>query len=188
MSDVDQARRRGDLSALKKRAPESAPKPARIPHYDSDKIVTNRSADEWALSVLRRKQRAGETLDAQQLATLERLSGSSGGGGSSSSSSSSAVLFSSSKVVVVGKGGEHTGRTVRVVGGGSSGSSSGSGGTFTSKKFGGGGAASAPSAASGAAGRRLGAAASAAAAPSKPLTTSEKLGMSLEDLAKRKGK
>jgi hypothetical protein len=187
MSDVDQARRRGDLSALKKRAPESAPKPARIPHYDSDKIVTNRSADEWALSVLRRKQQAGETLDAQQLATLERLSGSSGGGGSSSSSSSSAVL-SSSKVVVVGKGGEHKGRTVRVVGGGSS--SSSGGGTYTSKKFGGGGAASAPSAGSGAAGRRLGAgaAASAAAAPSKPLSTTEKLGMSLEDLAKRRGK
>ena len=180
--EIDAARARGDLSAIKRPSAASAAKAPRVPHPDSNKIVTNTDAEAWALRVLQRKQARGEALDAQQLATLARLSASSsssgGGGGSSSGGGSaaaaaSAAASSPSKKIVVVTG--RSGAVVRVAGG--SGDRQGArpggglggatiGSRIVSKKFGGG-----------------------AAAEAKPLSTADKLGMSLEDLAKlRAGK
>jgi hypothetical protein len=179
--EIDAARARGDLSAIKRPSAASAAKVPRVPHPDSNKIVTNTDAEAWALRVLQRKQARGEALDAQQLATLARLSASSsssgssggGGGGSAAAAASAAASSSPSKKIVVVTG--RSGAVVRVAGG--SGDRQGArpggglgsatiGSRIVSKKFGGG-----------------------AAAEARPLSTADKLGMSLEDLAKlRAGK
>ena len=166
------------MSAIKRSA---AKVPARVPHADSNKIVTNIDQTAWALRVLQRKQEAGEELDAQQLATLERIGGSSSGGGetrtTSGSSKDGTAKGAKGRVVKVvskkfggggGGGGDKGGKpaVVKVVGG-----TQGSGG-YVSKKFslGGGtkGASAAPKAAA--------------------LSLGDKLGMSLEDVAKARGK
>jgi len=175
--DLEAARARGDLSAIKRSAAAKAP--ARVPHADSTKIVTNIDQTAWALRVLQRKQEAGEELDAQQLATLERLGGSSSGGGETRSGSSKDGTAKGAKGRVVkvvskkfggggGGGGDKGGKpaVVKVVGG-----TQGSGG-YVSKKFSLGG------------GAKGGSAAPKAAA----LSIGDKLGMSLEDVAKARGK
>jgi hypothetical protein len=202
--DLDSARARGDLSAIKKSKPTAAAKVPRIPHPDSNKIVTNTDADTWALRVLQRKQSAGEALDAQQLATLQRLSagassgggGGGGGGGSGGSSGGGGGGGGSGKALVVT--GRH--KVVKVVG-----SQPLVGAKHVSKKFGGAAAAAAAASSSGSSSglgagsggggggrvisKKFGGGAAAAAAPAtKPLTTADKLGMSLDDLAKRRSK
>ena len=183
--DLDSARARGDLSAIK-RSSAPAPKAPRVPHPDANHVVHNTDAEAWALRVLQRKQEAGETLDAQQRATLERLKGSSGGGGGCSSSSGSGSGVDKRIVVTKGRGGGGEGKIIKVVTAGGGGGKGGGGARLTGKKQGDASAASSSSSlpiGSRVVSRKFG---GGGGAEAKGLTTAEKLGMSLDDLAKKR--
>ena len=185
--DLDSARARGDLSAIK-RSSAPAPKAPRMPHPDANHVVHNTDAEAWALRVLQRKQEAGETLDAQQRATLERLKGSSGGGGSGGGSGSGSGSGSDKRIVVTKGGGGEGGKVIKVLRAGGGGGKGAGSARLTSKKHGSGSAASSsPSLLIGTrvVSKKFGGG-GGASAEAKSLTTAEKLGMSLDDLAKKR--
>jgi uncharacterized membrane protein YgcG len=160
--DLDSARSRGDLSALKRPTSTSKVVVPRVPHPD-EAAKTNVSSAEWQKQVLLKKRAAGETLNDVQTAMLERLCGSS--------LPPLKVPIVVAKKVVSPKRGSG--------GGGGGGSRNGGGGGGGGKKqqvvkrrieegLGGGSGRSGGGGGSG-----------------RPLTTAEKMSMSLESLTKK---